>query len=198
MSGCLWKKYIFGSFRPVDGYRVFHRERRTDRYAAFQVRTLPKAVTDLIIGNLEEDLEYEVYTHLHKTVCCNSYSFPYPFQSTAIVFQIFVQPFFGEIVGLPSPLKSARTHPSRPASAPDSVQAALVNNTKVQVTWTSLPEKLHNGPLLGYKVQKALETNSNNPTSPQRKSAVVERASSAHLFFSAAMMYGAIGNIYGV
>ena len=63
------KKSIFGSFRPVDGYRVFHRERRTDRYAAFQVRTLPKAVTDLIIGNLEEDLEYEVYyTHLHKTI----------------------------------------------------------------------------------------------------------------------------------
>ena len=189
------KKSIFGSFRPVDGYRVFHRERRTDRYAAFQVRTLPKAVTDLIIGNLEEDLEYEVYTHLYETM---AYSFLYPFQSTTIVFQIFVQPFFGEIVGLPSPLKSARTHPSRPASAPDSVQAALVNRTKVQVTWTSLPEKLHNGPLLGYKVQKALELNHNHPTSPQRKSAVVERASSAHLFFSAAMMYGAIGNIYGV
>ena len=53
--------------RPVDGYRVFHRERRTDRYAAFQVRTLPKAVTDLVIGNLEEDLEYEVHDWVHGT-----------------------------------------------------------------------------------------------------------------------------------
>ena len=150
------ERYGFGFsiFRPVDGYRVFHRERRTDRYAAFQVRTLPKAVTDLVIGNLEEDLEYEVWTfkifhthvaYRHRRSSKNFSEFP--FNS-----QIFVQPFFGDIVGLSSPLKTARTHQSRPSSAPKSVQAALVNQTKVKVTWTSLPQLNHNGPLLGYKV----------------------------------------------
>ena len=108
----------------VDGYRVFHRVRRTDRYAAFKVKSVPKAVSNLVIDGLEEHIEYE----------------------------IFVQPFHGNLVGLSSPLKVAKTHQARPSQPPLMVEAKMANQTKIKVVWSSVPDVHHNGQLLGYRV----------------------------------------------
>lgn len=67
----------------VEGFYLHYRRRRTDRYENFDTVTLMSFAADnYVIKGLEEDVEYE----------------------------IFVQPYFGSILGLPSSLMLVITH----------------------------------------------------------------------------------------
>ena len=74
--------------------------------------------------------------------------------------QVFVQPFFRSVVGLPSVLQVVRTHPgSAPAAAPRISAARMLNSTAAYVAWTMLGGggAGHDGPLTGYRVRCLLE-----------------------------------------
>ena len=67
----------------VEGFYLHYRRRRTDRYENFDTVTLMSFAADnYVIKGLEENVEYEV----------------------------FVQPYFGSILGLPSSLLLVSTH----------------------------------------------------------------------------------------
>ena len=67
----------------IEGFYLHHRRRRTDRYENFETISLMSFSADKYdVKGLEENVEYEV----------------------------FVQPYFGSILGLPSPLLLVQTH----------------------------------------------------------------------------------------
>jgi len=67
----------------LEGFYLRYRRRRTDRYENFESITLMSASADhYVVKGLEENIDYEV----------------------------FIQPYFGSILGLPSPLVLVKTH----------------------------------------------------------------------------------------
>ena len=77
-----------------------------------------------------------------------------------VFLQVFVQPFFRSVVGLPSVLQVVRTHPgSAPAAAPRISAARMLNATAAYVAWTMLGGSGtgHDGPLTGYRVRRLLQ-----------------------------------------
>ena len=73
-------------FKNVEGFFLHYRRRRTDRYENFETVTLTSFAADAhVVTGLDENVDYEV----------------------------FVQPYFGSIVGLPSQLLLVRTHQVR-------------------------------------------------------------------------------------
>ena len=118
-------KLLQGSTNYLDGFRIHYRRRRTDRYESFETVTLRHAsANSFTLRRLEEFVEYE----------------------------IFVQPFYRSVVGLPSMLHLVRTHQDAPSAAPSISSARMVNATAAYVAWGQVGLKDHNGPLLGYQV----------------------------------------------
>lgn len=110
----------------TEGIRLFYRQRRTDRYEDFEVVRLKTATKDsFAIHSLEEYVEYEV----------------------------FIQPFYDHVVGLPSHMARVRTHQDVPASPPTLIKAEMVNATAAFLVWGPLANEDHNGPLLGYQIE---------------------------------------------
>ena len=77
--------------------------------------------------------------------------------------QVFVQPFYRSVVGLPSELQVVRTHPgSAPSSPPQIIAARMLNSTAAFVAWTMLGSGEQTGPLVGYQVGMKHLGNSGN------------------------------------
>ena len=109
----------------VQGFRLLYRQVRLDRYEDWSVVNLNHAeANSYVIRDLDEYVEYEV----------------------------FVQPYYGSVVGLPSRLARIRTHQRLPAVAPVILNAKMVNASAAFIKWGKLREEEMSGPLLGYQV----------------------------------------------
>jgi hypothetical protein len=109
----------------VEGFRIHFRKRRLDRYEMFQTMRVSRGVMNShTIDNLEEHVEYEV----------------------------FVQPYHRNVIGLPSQMQLVTTHQSKPSAAPLIQEAKMVNMSTVFITWSKIEDQHHNGPLIGYQI----------------------------------------------
>jgi hypothetical protein len=109
----------------LDGFRIHYRRRRTDRYESFETVTLRHAsANSFTLRRLEEYVEYE----------------------------IFVQPFYRSVVGLPSMIHLVRTHQDVPSAAPVISAAKMLNATAAYIAWGKVEQRDRNGPLRGYQV----------------------------------------------
>lgn len=122
-----WKLVAGFPSKFIEGFRVHYRPRRLDRYEQFEAATVQGfTFNHHTLQGLQEHVEYEV----------------------------FVQPFFRQVVGLPSAMQLVKTHPARPSAPPAITEARLVNFTMVFVAWNGIEDEHHNGPLTGFQVRK--------------------------------------------
>ena len=108
----------------ISGFRVWFRE--SDRNYFKSVDVAHSAVTSFVINRLKEFTDYEV----------------------------FVQPYFKEVYGLPSESRTVQTHQDLPKKAPVIVEARLINSSTIFLAWDGLNEDDSNGLLEGYEVSK--------------------------------------------
>ncbi|ESO02131.1 hypothetical protein HELRODRAFT_65728, partial [Helobdella robusta] len=68
------------------------------------------------------------------------------------MYDVNVQPYYGEVAGVASHNVKARTLQDVPSAPPSNVLVELSDNNTVHISWDPPPRKHHNGILLGYKI----------------------------------------------
>uniref|UniRef100_A0A0K2V5X8 Roundabout homolog 2like [Nasonia vitripennis] n=1 Tax=Lepeophtheirus salmonis TaxID=72036 RepID=A0A0K2V5X8_LEPSM len=117
------KWHITARHKYIDGFYI--RYRKVEDPIVATVRVLRSDLTtSFVIDNLEEHSEYEV----------------------------FIQPYFQNIVGKPASIKRIITHPDLPSEAPLIREARLLNSTTVFLSWNTISPQHINGPLRGYEI----------------------------------------------
>ena len=103
------------------------------------------------------DIFRQYFPHLYTKIVILTVQQSISFPLNVTPLQVFVQPFFRSVVGLPSVLQVVRTHPGAAPAAPPQIRAArMLNSTAAFVAWTMLGGADQTGPLIGYQVGRPL------------------------------------------
>ena len=114
------------SHKYLQGYRVWHKKSSAPHQDFVSIPVLHSEATSFVINRLEEHTEYD----------------------------IFVQPFYKNVIGRPATIVSkVLTHQDIPSVAPSIVKAQLFNASAMLLGWETLSPEDTNGPLLGYEVK---------------------------------------------
>ena len=116
---------FIASHKYLQGYRIWHKKTSEPHQSFLSIPVLHSKATSFVINRLEEHTEYD----------------------------IFVQPFYKNVVGRPAAIVSrVLTHQDVPSVAPAIVKAQLYNASSMLLGWESLALEDTNGPLIGYEV----------------------------------------------
>ena len=69
-------------------------------------------------------------------------------------YEVFVQPFYEDILGVASASKRVSTETEAPSEAPEIAEAEVINGTAIFLAWKKIPVGSWNGPMRGYEVCK--------------------------------------------
>ena len=111
----------------MDGYRIWYKVSDSPNEKYYSIPVMHSEATSFVLTHLQEHTEYD----------------------------IFVQPFYREVPGKPASIKRVRTHQDVPSAGPVITKARVLNSTSIYVAFEAINYLDMNGPLLGYKVNKA-------------------------------------------
>ena len=67
-------------------------------------------------------------------------------------YDVFVQPFYRQILGEPSQVAIVETEMAEPDAAPKIIQTSVLNATTIYMVWEALEVGNRNGPVIGYDI----------------------------------------------
>ena len=115
---------FYASHKYLQGYHIWYKRSDAPSASFMSIPVLHSEATSFVFNRLQEHTQYDV----------------------------FVQPFYKSVLGLPAPISKVLTHQDEPSAAPVIESAILLNKTALFLSWTDLPSEHLNGPLTSYKI----------------------------------------------